>query len=131
MTKKQIKEYVTNRENCINMDISYRGGMLKINVSSLFPKLSEQAGESLFMGAYQNYLGGGMAGAIVGGANFSPDDLKTKKDKDLFFSIKEECKRYFYALNNGGGDDYMQENVTGKRAKKGYFKNQTLPVSGY
>lgn len=82
------------------------------------------------MGAYQNYLGGGIAGAIVGASMFDPAEL-SKKDQEIFFLLKEKIKRYFYDINNGGGDEYMQENVTGRNAKNGYKRNQDLPVSAY
>jgi hypothetical protein len=119
---RNYKQFI--EDNVIDCDISYRGGVLKVDVSSLFPKL-----ENPVIGAYQNYLGGGMAGAIVGGASFEPSEL-SKKDQKVFYALKEAIKKYFYDINNGGGDDYMQENVTGG-GKKGYLKNQNLPVSGY
>jgi len=112
-------------DNVLDCDISYRGGTLKVNVSELFPNVDDP-----IMGAYQNYLGGGIAGAIVGASLFDPEELNVK-DKKLFFMLKDEIKRYFYDLNNGGGDDYMQENVTGKETKGGYEKLQKMPVSGY
>ena len=105
-------------------DISYRGGTLKVDVSDIFPNV-----ENAVMGAYQNYLGGGIAGAIVGAAQFLPDELNAK-EKKTFFALKARIKEYFYDLNNGGGDEYMQENVTGGGGI-GYIKNQNLPVSGY
>ena len=100
-------------------DISYRGGSLKIDVSELFPNV-----EDAVMGAYQNYLGGGIAGAIVGASQFSPDEL-TAKEQKVFYALKERIKRFFYAQNAGGGDEYMVENVNN------YEQNQRLAVSGY
>lgn len=108
-----------------NCDISYRGGSLKVDVSELFPNVDEP-----IMGAYQNYLGGGIAGAIVGASMFNPEEL-TEKEQKVFFALKERIKQFFYDANNGGGDEYMQENVTGKEAKGGYKKNQSLAVSAY
>lgn len=110
----------------ISSDISYRGGSLKVDVSSLFKNLEEPA----VMGAYQNYLGGGIAGAIIGASQFDPNKL-SKRDQDVFAALKERIKLYFYELNNGGGDEYMQENVTGQNARHGYAANQSLPKSGY
>lgn len=115
---KIIREF--NLENhTIERNISYRGGNLKIDVSDLFPNV-----EDAVMGAYQNYLGGGIAGQIVGAAMFDPSEL-SKKEQKLFYALKERIKQYFYALNAGGGDDYMVENVNS------YEKNQSLPVSAY
>jgi hypothetical protein len=106
--------------NTIECDISYRGGILKVDVSALFPNVSEPV-----MGASQNYLGGGIAGAITGGAMFTPDELRTKREKLMFSAMIERLKRHFYALNNGGGDEYMQEEYNS------YERNQNLPVRGY
>ena len=74
-------------------------------------------------------LGGGIAGAICGRAMFDPAVLN-KKDQALFDRALAMAKLYFYNLNNGGGDEYMQEEVTGG-GYKGYAKNQNLPVSAY
>jgi hypothetical protein len=119
----------------ITCDVSYRGGILKVDVSELFPTVgntdyeeSEQVEGEPIMGASQNYLGGGMAGSITGGAMFEPRDLKTKAEKLLFQAMLERCKHYFYSLNEGGGDEYMHEHVTGPDAG-GYDRVQMLPES--
>lgn len=117
MRKKDMRAFIV--EHVTACDISYRGGTLKIDVSELFPRVDDA-----IMGAYQNYLGGGIAGAITGAAMFSPDEL-SKKDQKTFFALKEEIKKYFFELNNGGGDEYMQENYGT------YENNQRLPLSGY
>jgi hypothetical protein len=104
----------------ISGDVSYRGGSLKVDVSSLFPNLDEPA----VMGAYQNYLGGGIAGAIVGASQFNPAALG-KADQKVFLALRERIKKHFYALNQGGGDEYMVENVNS------FEQNQKLPTSGY
>lgn len=124
MTKtKQQKDWRAFIEkNIIGCDISYRGGTLKVDTSELFSGI-----EKPIMGAYQNYLGGGIAGAICGGASFVPDEL-SKKDQKVFFELKEAIKKYFYEVNNGGGDEYMQENITGRDAKNSYEQNQNLPA---
>lgn len=105
-------------------DISYRGGTLKIDVSSIFPDVSDPV-----MGAYQNYLGGGIAGSIQGAAMFTPDEL-SEKDQVTFHALLERIKRYFYELNQGGGDEYMHENYTGPDAG-GYDAVQRMPKSAY
>jgi hypothetical protein len=111
-------------ENIKDCDISYRGGNLKIDVSSLFPYIDEP-----IMGAYQNYLGGGIAGSIHGGSMFQKEELH-EDDMPVFDALNERIKKFFYDVNNGGGDDYMQENVTGKDAG-GYEKTQSMPARGY
>lgn len=108
------------RENVIDADISYRGGRLQVDATELFPSLGRRA----IVGAYQNYLGGGMAGSIVGGAMFDPSDLSAKEQK-IFHRVLDACKRHFHEINNGGGDEYMQENYGD------YEQNQRLPVSAY
>jgi hypothetical protein len=123
MKKIDYMEFIES--NLIDCDISYRGGSLKIDVSDLFDTGEEQA----IMGAYQNYLGGGMAGSIQAGrmfdiSGFSEDDLA------IYEELAEACKKYFYNVNNGGGDDYMQEEVTGSEAG-GFERLQKMPVSGY
>jgi hypothetical protein len=106
-------------KNLKECDVSYRGGTIKVDVSELFPEV-----ENPIMGAYQNYLGGGMAGAIVGASMFEPSELSAKQQK-VFEELKEQIKQFFYNVNAGGGDEYMVENVNS------YEKNQNLPVSGY
>ena len=112
-------------ENTIKADISYRGGVLKIDAGELFPGV-----EDAIIWASQGYLGGGIAGAITRGAMFSPDDLENEKQRALFNEALEAAKRYFYNLNNGGGDEYMQEHVTGADAG-GYEANQSLATRAY
>mgnify|MGYP000924543649 FL=1 len=98
---------------------------MKVDVSDLFNTGDEPA----IMGAYQNYLGGGIAGAIQTGRQFDISGF-SKKDLAIYEEMAEACKRYFYDLNNGGGDDYMQNEVTGPNAG-GYEKLQKMPVSAY
>ncbi len=108
------------RENVIDGDISYRGGTLKVDATELFPSLGERA----IVGAYQNYLGGGMPGRIIGAAQFYPEQLNAKERK-IFPKVLEACQQHFHEINNGGGDDYMQENYAS------YEFNQSLPASAY
>lgn len=115
-TQKQAKEFDIE-ENINDCDISYRGGSLKVDVSDLFPNI-----ENAVMGAYQNYLGGGMAGAVIGAATFDPDELN-EKDQKAFYILKERIKKFFYEANQGGGDEYMVEEVNS------YQKNQAMPAS--
>ncbi len=119
VSKIKIVEAFNIENHVLERDISYRGGTLKVDVSDLFPNV-----EDATMGAYQNYLGGGIAGAIVGAAMFEPSE-HSKKEQKVFYALKERIKQYFYKCNAGGGDDYMVENVNS------YQKNQSLPVSGY
>jgi|GEM_PF-1211917 len=121
-----LNEYIEN--NTQNCNISYRGGSIKVDLTELFCDRSleaiEEAGEVPEAGAYQNYLGGGIAGSITAGQNFD-ENLLSKGDLKKFEEFKEAVKVYFYDVNNGGGDEYMQENVNN------YKQNQRLPVRGY
>ena len=132
MSKINYREFI--EENIKNSDISYRGGVLKVDVSGLFSQKSldaiEEAGEEAMAGASQNYLGGGIAGRITSGRSFDIN-LLTKADQKKYEAFSKAVIVYFYEINNGGGDDYMQENVTGHDAKKGFDALQRMPASGY
>ncbi len=116
-------------ENTKDINTSYRGGFIKVDLSGFFTDKSlnniSEAGDIAEAGAYQNYLGGGMTGSIQAGRSFDTD-LLTKGDYKKYLAFSEAVKRYFYDCNNGGGDDYMQ-NESGqcfeslqKRAVSGY-----------
>jgi hypothetical protein len=117
-----IRQYL--EDNVKHCDISYRGGSLRINAEGLFPRIVDLTDEEIVVGAYQNYLGGGIAGKICGGWLFDTD-LLTSGEKVLFDRVMEQVKKYFFDLNNGGGDDYMQENYSS------FEHNQKLPASAY
>ena len=112
-------------------EVSYRGGVIKVDVSELFPEVSDwDNGDEAIMGASQNYLGGGIAGSIRTGAMFEMSRL-SKAQMAVYMAMAERISRYFYELNNGGGDEYMQENVTGSEVVGGYEAVQRMPRSGY
>lgn len=127
MKKIDYIEYFEN--NTKKRDISYRGGVLKIDISGLLSEKSvnaiNEAGEEAIAGASQNYLGGGIAGSITNGRQFDLD-LLTKSDYKKYVKIAEAIKEYFYSINNGGGDDYMQE-----ESGQNYASVQRRTVSGY
>lgn len=120
MQKTSYREFI--KDHITHCDISYRGGILKVDVSELFPSLADHSDP--IMGASQNYLGGGIAGRITAGSYFDIEEL-TKKEQKIYHPVAEDIKKYFFELNNGGGDDYMQENYNS------YARNQNLSVSGY
>ena len=121
-----LHDYI--EDNIIDCDVSYRGGILKVDLSGLLSGESleaiDEAGEEAEAGAKQNYLGGGIAGSITTGRSFDVD-LLTKKDLKVYEEFSEAVTLYFYNINNGGGDDYMQENYSG------LDNNQKRPVSAY
>ena len=101
MATKSYKKFI--EENVIDIDASRRGGTIKINVVELFPEIET---ENAIMGASQNYLGGGMAGSIGGGAMFMPEDLKDDKQRKVFHELIEQIKRYFHAVTNDMAEDW-------------------------
>lgn len=107
-------------DHTIRCEVSYRGGGIEIDASSLFE-------DDAKITAYQNYLGGGIAGSIQSDANFTPED---DAQVQLLAEAAENLKRYFYSLNEGGGDEYMHDEVTGPDAG-GYEALQKLSKSAY
>lgn len=103
-------------KNIIECDISSRGGILKINVSSLFPNI-----ENLVMGVYQNYIGNEIKKMTVGANVFKPAKL-TKKQRKVFYELEEAIKKFFCNLKGDDGDEYMIKKINY------YVKNQKLPI---
>ena len=103
-------------DNTIEIDVSHRGGIVKVDVSSLFPNV-----DNAIAGASQNYLGGGMLGKIEGRRNFKLEDL-TEEELGLYQEFTEEVKRYFHELTRYSGDEW--EDMS-------YEKNQEMPRSAY
>ena len=75
------------------------------------------------MAAYQNYLGGGLLGAVC------VNDTITTKHKIVELSlaeqlaaIGEELKRYFHSLTNPDSEEW--ESLS-------YEQNQHMPISAY
>lgn len=101
-------------DNIIRIDASRRGGGIKIDVSELF-------GEGCKMSAYQNYLGGGLLGAVQSDINFMP----TEEQKADVLKLSEELKRYFHEITNEEASEYDVWN------EMSYENNQSMPSSGY
>lgn len=115
---KNLREFISNNIISIEAD---RTGQIKVDVSSVFKQ--SPYGEQLVVGAYYNYLGGGMIGRVVGASMFNPDYL-TEKDQELFEQLKTAAGEYLHSYNNGN-DEYIEEN------HGGFEFNQGLPVSAY
>jgi len=101
-------------DNIIRLDASRRGGGIEIDASELF-------GEGCKMSAYQNYLGGGLLGAIQSDVNFMPSE----EQKENVLKLSEELKRYFHDITNEEALEYDEWN------DMSYEKNQSMPSSGY
>lgn len=111
-TKKQIDfEPIILRQQ-----ISHRGGGIEIDLTSLGFK-----GEK--MSAYQNYLGGGMLGAIQTNDTIRRQTLTTtKKNAEKLDKIAEQLARYFHSLTNHEDDEWE---------KATFEDNQKRPKSAY
>jgi len=101
-------------DNIIRIDASRRGGGIEIDVSELF-------GEGCKMSAYQNYLGGGLLGAIQADVNFMPSE----EQKENVLELAEELKRYFHDITNEEASEYDEWNGMS------YEQNQNMPTSAY
>jgi hypothetical protein len=100
----------------LRLQVSSRGGGIEIDLSSLgFP------GEK--MAAYQNYLGGGMLGAVCVNDTIRRQTGTTSERKaKKLDAIGEQLKRYYHSLTNPDEDEW--ESVS-------YEQNQNMPVSAY
>lgn len=107
------KQYI--EEHTLRLEASRRGGGIEIDASELFGI------EDAKIAAYQNYLGGGLLGAIKANANFEPK----KKDLAKYLKLAEELKKYFHAITNEEAGEWDEW------AASSYEANQSRPVSGY
>lgn len=107
---KEIKNFDIEK-NTLRLDASIRGGGIEIDVSGLF-------GEDCKMSAYQNYLGGGLLGAIQYDINFTPSE----KQRADVLELAERLKRYFHEITRHDYDDWEDME---------YEQNQNMASSGY
>jgi len=110
---KNYTKYI--EDHTVRCEASYRGGGIEIDLEDLLNYNGAK------MTAYQNYLGGGMLGAIGSSQNFNPL-LLGKKNRRLYEEIKEELKKYFHELTNHEDDEW---------SKATYEQNQSRPMSAY
>ena len=107
-------EYIEN--HILRCEAGYRGGGIEIDCSELFPYIEEAA-----MTAYQNYLGGGMLGAVQSDNNF--EGVLKKKDRRKFEILREALKWYFHSLTNPLHDEEWEQTT--------YEQNQIRRRSAY
>ena len=105
----------TNKENIMDFEVireeySSRGGGIEIDLTSF-------GYEDEKMTAYQNYLGGGMLGAIGNDCTIS----EWKEDEKLV-EIADKLSRHFHTLTNHSDDEF--ESAT-------FEENQKRPSSAY
>jgi hypothetical protein len=116
--QKQInmKKQINFEEITLRVQLSSRGGGIEISLDTLGFR-----GER--MAAYQNYLGGGILGAVcVNNTIEAYGKPCTDKQKQKLERIGEQLKMHFHELTNPDEDEW--EHVT-------YEQNQKLPESAY
>jgi len=110
MKKININEYIES--NTLRLEASGRGGGIEIDASE-FTGI-----EGAKMTAYQNYLGGGMLGAVSSSRNFTAKG-KTEQKAD---ELAQALKQYYHNITNEDADEYSSSD---------YQANQARPVSAY
>ena len=99
----------------LRQELSSRGGGVEISLKPWGFK------EGSKMSAYQNYLGGGMLGAIQSNHNIFRTSFTLEETKKLA-RIELALKKYFHALTNHSDDEW--ESAT-------FEENQRRSVSAY
>ena|ERR1039458_9386136 len=105
-------EYI--KANTLRLEASSRGGGIEIDASEYLDF------EGAKLTAYQNYLGGGMLGAIQSDRNFSITSNKKREAKVK--ELQEALMQYFHNITNHSDDEW--ESAT-------FEQNQLRPTSAY
>lgn len=96
-------------DNIIRQQVTNRGGGIEISLDSI-----GYDGEK--MSAYQNYLGGGLLGAVTNDCTIE----NWKADKKLV-EVALQLRQYFHALTN----------PEGSYEEMSFEQNQKMPIAGY
>ncbi len=119
-TKVNLFDYIEG--HTIRLEASHRGGGIEIDATDY---LGYNGRYPLRMTAYQNYLGGGMLGAvdssIQGHLRDYPAAVQTKA-----LVLSEALKRYYYNITNEIVEDYDEW-----AASASFEAQQARPVSAY
>jgi hypothetical protein len=105
-------------EYLLRWDLSGRGGGIEIDASYIFDFKNET---DTRCATYQNYLGGGLLGAVCFNSAFSVNDLYAK-DKKAYELLAEGLKRLHHDLTNHSDNEWEDFSFT---------QNQNMPVSAY
>ena len=100
----------------IREELSHRGGGIEIDLG-----MFTNAWHGEKMSAYQNYLGGGMLGAIQNDCTIDNWEF-TQTIKFKLSEVAEELKMYMHDLTNHSDDEWESES---------YEANQNKAVSAY
>ena len=109
VTKENVIKAITREK------ISSRGGGAEINLSQFGFK------DGSLMSVYQNYLGGGLLGAIQSNHNIFRTSFTATETKKLE-KLENILKRYMHEQTNHEGDEWESAS---------YEENQMRPVSAY
>jgi hypothetical protein len=112
MKQFNFKQYI--EDNTLRLETSSRGGGIEIDASEYLSLPGAK------LTAYQNYLGGGMLGAICSDRNFSITSSKVREDKAKI--LQNELCKYFHELTNHSDDIWESAS---------FEENQSRPVSAY
>lgn len=115
MGKFDFKTYI--EANTLRCEYTRRGGGIEIDASEYL----ELPGAK--MTAYQNYLGGGMLGAVQSDRNFSITSSKKREARAA--RLANKLKRYFHALTNEEAGEWDEW------AASDFESNQARPGSAY
>jgi hypothetical protein len=94
----------------LRSSITSRGGGIEIDLGKVYKKYKGHK-----MTAYQNYLGGGLLGKVLGDCT-----LKVTNDPKLA-EIMKQLKQYFHGLTNPESE----------WETKSFEENQNMPISGF
>ena len=99
-------------EITLRLKASERGGGIEIDLSTIAKKYEGQK-----MTAYQNYLGGGMLGAIQNDCT-----IRDWRENSRLVAIADQLARYFHSLTNHEDDEWEATD---------FEENQLRPKSAY
>lgn len=116
MKKTNLFEYI--EANTLRLEASHRGGGIEIDASEYLELPNAK------LTAYQNYLGGGMTGAVCADRNFSITSSKKREARTL--KLQEALKQYYYNITNEIVQDYDDW-----AASANFEAQQSRPESGY
>lgn len=132
-TYNQFEKFCREHNLSIVCDISYRGGTLGVYSGGLAEELN--ISESLLprkVGAYCNYLGGGLRGSICCTNGFASHGVPKRK-AELLDEFSEMCKRVYESVENEEhmNDEELPNGETNWEAKGTNASRLAGVVSGF
>lgn len=112
-TEQDLIEYIES--HTLRLEASRRGGGIEVDASEYLDV------EGARMTAYQNYLGGGMLGAI--GSSWNAETRSADQDKANV--LETALKKYFYGITEPEAEDWDEWSATS------FEGMQSRPVSAY